>query len=154
VARELLADHGEVPLLLSRHLCSESRRYDDVPELELRNASANPVAEADLIAVSDDALIVAEAKSNNALGGSPREIKRAVAKRVMLADVLRADQVILATTEPEWSASSTMEIRSAVTGHAWPAELRPDIRLITGLGSGQVKDLRLDLASGTTAKWS
>ena len=47
-----------------------------------------------------------------------------------------------------------MEIRSAVTGHTWPAELRPDIRLIMGLGSGQVKDLRLDLASGTTAKWS
>ena len=87
VARELLADHGEVPLLLSRHLRSESRLYDDVPELELRNASANPVAEADLIAVSDDALIVAEAKSNDALGGSPREIKRAAAKRVMLADV-------------------------------------------------------------------
>jgi hypothetical protein len=60
VARELLANHGEVPLLLSRHLRSVSRRYDDAPELELRDASANPVAEADLIAVSDDDLIVAD----------------------------------------------------------------------------------------------
>ena len=154
VARELLADHGEVPLLLSRHLRSASQRHDDVPELELRDASGDPVAEADLIAVSDDDLIVAEAKSNDALGGSTREIKRAAAKRVKLADVLRADQIILATTEPQWSASSITEIRSAVTGHKWPAGLRPSVRLITGLGGGQAEDLRLDLASGTTAKWS
>ena len=74
VARELLADHGEVPLLLSRHLRSGSRRYDDVPELELRDDSGNPVAEADLIAVGDDEVIVAEAKSNDALGRNPREV--------------------------------------------------------------------------------
>jgi hypothetical protein len=153
VARELLADHGEVPLLLSRHLRSASRRHDDVPELELRDASGEPVAEADLIAVSDDDLIVAEAKSNDALGGSTREIRRAAAKRVRLADVLRADQIILATTEPQWSASSITEIRRAVTGHTWPAGLQPAVRLITGLGGGHVEDLRLDLSSGTTAKW-
>jgi hypothetical protein len=154
VARELLADHGEVPLLLSRHLRSAARRYDDVPELELRNASGSPVAEADLIAVSDDDLIVAEAKSNDALGGSPREIRRAAAKRVKLADVLRANQIVLATTEPAWSASSITETRSAVDAHPWPAGLRPAVRLITGLGSSQAEDLRLDLAAGTTARWS
>ena len=125
-----------------------------MPELELRDASGNPVAEADLIAISDDDLIVAEAKSNDALGGSTKEIKRAAAKRVRLADVLRADQIILATTEPQWSASSTTEILNAVTGHTWPAGLRPAVRLITGLDGGQAEDLRLDLASGTTAKWS
>ncbi len=154
VARELIADHGEVPLLLSRHLRSTSRRYDDVPELELRDASGNSVAEADLIALCDDDVIVAEAKSNNALGANAKEIRRAAAKRVKLADVLRADQIILATTEPGWSASSITEICSAVTGHTWPAGLRPTIRLITGLGDEQVEDLRLDPASGTTAKWS
>jgi len=148
VARELLADHGEVPLLLSRHLRSGSRRYDDVPELELRDTSGNPAAEADLIAVSDDEVIAAEAKSNNALGGSAREVKRAAAKRARLADVLRADQIVLATTQAEWSSSSITEIRSAVTGHTWPAGLQPAVRLITGLGGNQVKDLRLDLASG------
>ncbi len=149
VARELLANHGEVPLLLSRHLRSGSRHYDDVPELELRDTSGNPAAEADLIAVSDDEVIVAEAKSNDALGGNAKEVRRAAAKRVKLADVLRADQIILATTRPEWSASSITEICSAVTGHTWPARLRPSVRLITGLGGDQVKDLRLDLASGT-----
>ncbi len=135
-------------MLLSRHLRSGSRHYDDVPELELRDTSGNPAAEADLIAVSDDEVIVAEAKSNDALGGSTREVRRAAAKRVRLADVLRADQIVLATTRPEWSASSITEIRSAVTGHTWPAGLRPSVRLITGLGGDQVKDLRLDLASG------
>ena len=153
VARELLAEHGEVPLLLSRHLRSVSRRYDDAPELELRDASGNPVAEADLIAISDDDLIVAEAKSNNALGGRAGEIRRAAAKRVRLADVLRASQIILATTEPQWNASSITEIRSAVRRHTWPAGLRPATRLITGLGGGQVEDLRLDPDSGTVGKW-
>jgi hypothetical protein len=153
VARELLAEHGEVPLLLSRHLRWASRRYDDAPELELRDGSGNSAAEADLIALSDDALIVAEAKSNDALGKSAREIKRAAAKRVKLAAVLRADQIILATTQPAWCTSSITEIRSAVIGRAWPAGLHPAVRLITGLGSNQIEDLRLDLASGTTSKW-
>jgi hypothetical protein len=154
VAREFLADHGEVPLLLSRHLRAMARRYDDVPELELRDASGDPAAEADLIAVSNGEVIVAEAKSNGALGKNPREVKRAAAKRVMLASVLQSDQIILATTQPEWNTSSVTEIRNAVTGHPWPADLRPAFRLISGLGSDHVEDLRLDLASGTAARWS
>jgi hypothetical protein len=153
VARELLADHGEVPLLLSRHLRSKSRWYDDAPELELRDAAGSPAAEADLIAASDNSLIIAEAKSNNTLGSNPREIKRAAAKRVKLADVLRADQIILATTQQDWNASSATATRDAVNGHPWGAGLPPSVRLVTGLGGDQVQDLRLDLASGTTATW-
>jgi hypothetical protein len=125
VARELLADHGEVPLLLSRHLRSTARRYDDVPELELRDASDKPVAEADLVAVGNDEVIVAEAKSNDALGKNPREVKRAAAKRVMLADVLRADQIILATTQPEWNTSSLTEIRRRSPGTHGPRDYGP-----------------------------
>jgi hypothetical protein len=149
VAREFLADHGEVPLLLSGYLRTASHRYDDAPELELQDASGKPVAEADLIAVSDDDLIVAEAKSNDTLAGTTRERRRAAAKRVRLADVLRANQIILATTEPQWNAPSIAEIRSAVTDHTWPAGLRPTVRLITGLGGNRVEDRPLDLASGT-----
>jgi hypothetical protein len=130
-----------------------ARRYDDVPELELRDASGNPVAEADLIAIGNDQLIVAEAKSNDALGKNSREVKRAAAKRVKLASVLRADQIVLATTQHEWNGSSLTEIRGAVTGHPWPAGLQPAVRLVTGLGSNHVEDLRFDLASGVKAKW-
>jgi hypothetical protein len=154
VARTLLADHGEVPLLLSRYLHSLSRRYDDAPELELRDAADNPVAEADLIAAADDSLTIAEAKSNDTLGGNPKEIRRAAAKRVKLADVLRADQIVLATTQEKWKDASTTAMRSAVTGHTWAAGLPPAVRLITGLGSGRVQDLRLDLATGATTNWS
>lgn len=154
VARELLADHGEVPLLLSRHLRSLSRWYDDAPELELRDAAGSPVAEADLIAVGDDSLIVAEAKSNDTLGKNSKEVRRAAAKRVRLADVVRADQIVLATTQPEWSALSVTEMRAAVTGYAWRAGPQPAVRLVTGLGSSQVRDLRVDLESRATAKWA
>jgi hypothetical protein len=135
--------------MLSRYLRTASRRYDDAPELELRDASGKSVAEADLIAASDDDLIVAEAKSNDKLGGGTREIKRAAAKRVRLTEVLGASQIILATTEAQWSAASITAIRDAVTGHAWPASLRPAVRLITSLGGDQVQDVLLDVGSGT-----
>lgn len=115
-------------------LRGSKRSSPEAPELELRDASDSPVAEADLLAVSDGDLIVAEAKSNKALGANAKEIRRAAAKRIRLADVLRADQIVLATTEPEWSVSSITEIGGAVTGHAWPMGLRPTVRLITGLG--------------------
>ena len=87
-------------------------------------------------------------------GKNPGEVKRAAAKRVRLADVLRADQIFLATTRPEWNASSITAIRSAVTGHPWQAGSRPAVRLITGLGNSTVEDLRLDLVEGTTITWS
>jgi hypothetical protein len=35
---QLLADRGEMPLLLSRHLRSLTRWYDDAPELEFSHA--------------------------------------------------------------------------------------------------------------------
>jgi hypothetical protein len=74
LARELLADHGEVPLLLSRHLRSLSRWCDDAPGLELRDAAGSPAAEAGLIAAGDGGLIIAEAKGNNTLSSNPGEI--------------------------------------------------------------------------------
>jgi hypothetical protein len=154
VARELLVEHGEVPLLLSSYLRSRTRRYDDVSELELRDGSGNSVAEADLIAIGNDEVIIAEAKSNSELAGNVAEAKRAAAKRVKLAAVLRADQVVLATTRDEWSASSVVEIGNAVARHTWQAERSPAVRLITGLGGDQVSDQRLDPASGTLTDWS
>lgn len=81
-------------------------------------------------------------------------LRRAAAKRVRLADVVRADQIVLATTQPEWSALSVTEMRAAVTGYKWRAGPQPAVRLVTGLGSSQVRDLRVDLESGATAKWA
>jgi len=72
--RELLAGHGEVPLLLSRRLRWLPGWCDDAPELELRGAAGGPAAKADLIAAGDGSLIIAEAKSSNTLGSDPGEI--------------------------------------------------------------------------------
>jgi hypothetical protein len=152
VARELLGDHGEVPLLLSRHLRSRSRWYDDAPELELRDAAGSPVAEADLIAASDGSRIIAEAKSNNTLGSNPREIKRAAAKRVKLADVLRtcwtfctpastlpysdsATPRSASSPPPTWSSPAASPAASASDGAALlvvPRPARPLGRLWRG----------------------
>src|ERR1039457_3765778 len=55
---------------------------------------------------------------------------------------------------PDLSSEVTCGSRHrADVHHPWVAGLRPAVRLITALGSDQVQDLRLDLASGATAKW-
>src|ERR1700733_2712201 len=46
-----------------------------------------------------------------------------------------------------WAARDPVIPRRAVG-------LMPAVRRLTGLGGGQAEDLRLDLASGTTARWS
>ena len=154
VARELLADHGEVPLLLSRHLRSAARRYDDVRNWNCETHQTNPWPRPTSLQSAAMTSLSPRPRATMRSRGTAREIRRAGAKRVMLADVLHANQIILATTEPQWNDASITEIRSAVTGHPWPAGLRPAIRLITDLGSDEVKDLRLDLASGTAGNWS
>jgi hypothetical protein len=153
-ARELLAQNGEVPLLLPHHLRGKSRRYADAPELELHDrVTGGPVAEADLVALDDDDLVTAEAKTTTALWGTPKEIRRAAAKRVTLAALLHADQIVLATTLPKWDHSSVSALRNAVTGYRWPGERPPAIRIVTGLGTPDIADQRLEIASEKLAPW-
>ncbi len=141
VARELLRDNGEIPLLLAHYLRSSSRRYADTPEFEIYNTAKNSrEAELDLFALCDDRLLVAEAKSVSTLGNTAKEIRRAAAKRVALTYVLRADEVILATSRPSWDESSITYMQEAINGHKWPTGRPPRLRRITGLGSEQVDD--------------
>lgn len=67
--------------------------------------------------------------------------------------MLRASQIVLATTQPTWEALSITEMSNAVTQHWWPARMQPTVRLVTGLGTGEVKDQRLDPATGSIEDW-
>jgi hypothetical protein len=100
----------------------------------------------------DGSRIIAEAKSNNTLGSNPREIKRAAAKRVKLADVLRtcwtfctpastlpysdsATPRSASSPPPTWSSPAASPAASASDGAALlvlPRPARPLGRLWRG----------------------
>jgi hypothetical protein len=139
--RQQLEHNGEVPLLLSRHLRSTTQRrvFTDVAELEFIDHDGGRQAEADLIALIDDRLVVAEAKHNDTFG-SGKQLRRAAAKRVQIAEALRADEIILATTERAWRPSTLKAVRDAISAAAWPAGMAPQLRAVTGLGSSEARD--------------
>jgi hypothetical protein len=61
-------------------------------------------------------------------------------KRVQLAQVLRADQVVLATTESAWTPASLTAMRSAIAKADPVAGRRPQLLLICGLGTSKLTD--------------
>ncbi|MER7273478.1 hypothetical protein ABT369_03375 [Dactylosporangium sp. NPDC000244] len=149
--REHLSQDGEIPLLLSHHLRVNSRSYVDIAEVELRNADTGPVAEADLIALSDGQLVTAEAKRPGSLGVA-KELRRVVAKRALLAEQLRADQIVLATAHTEWEQSSIDALCREIRERPWSVAA-PVARLVCGLGTSTVTDLRVDAETGRTSPW-
>lgn len=140
-ATELMTQNGEVPILLASHLGATAKRparYIDCAELEVSDSVGKKLAEADLLALVDDKVVVAEAKCTDELDkGSP---KRAAAKRITLVETFGAEEVILATTQLSWKPSSIEAMRTAVSGHEWTTMHPPKIREITGLGTGKVRD--------------
>lgn len=154
--RELLAQHGDVPLLLSAWLRSRSAGYSDAAEIEMHPPGGAPVAEADLLAHADGRLIVAEAKSNDALGQNGRKTADAATKKARIAATLRADQLVLATRAAAWSAGSVDAARHALRHAEWPDGQPAALRLIAGLGGPHrdVADTRVDLDTGAAAPWS
>jgi len=149
--RDLIAENGDVPLLLSHHLRTNSRVYADVGELELRDATGSAVAEADLIAHADGLLITAEAKRPADLG-SGRVMARALAKRALLAEQLQADQILLATAAPAWPEGAIAALSKEISTRPW-RRVVPRARLVSGLGTGTVVDLAVDTATASTSPW-
>lgn len=139
VVRELIRSDGEMPLLLARYLRSKSRRYTDTPEFEVCTPGRGRVAEADLLALSDEKLIVAEAKKISYLGKGRREIEDAARKRIFLADALGADELVFATSKDKWDNASLRAVTEVHANHSWQAGA-PKVRVITGLGRSSVMD--------------
>lgn len=129
--RELFRTHGDVPLLAAAHLRSQSPRgYTDAPELEffeIKNGKA--VVEIDVIACADGKLSVVEAKSNGTFGGAARVAK--TEKLLRIANVLRADQIVLATTEDRFNAT---DVRHAKTKGATVLPFAVNLEVLTSLG--------------------
>lgn len=150
VVRDLIAQNGDVPLLLSHYLRTSSRSYADVAELELHD-SDNELAEVDLLALADGQLITAEAKRPGTMG-SGTELVSAARKRATLAEQLQADQIVLATAAPRWAESTVEAMCRAVRTHRW-SRVVPRLRLLSGLGTDDIVDLSADAGTAQTSKW-
>ena len=131
LAAELVTTHGDVPFLLAKHLAKPTSRFADLGELEFRK-NGSSCAEIDLIALAGDHLVVAETKSNSTLGDG-RTRQRAINKRLLIARVLQADEVVFATTAAEWSTGVREEVSKAMAKFDWMGT-RPNGRMISGLG--------------------
>jgi hypothetical protein len=141
-ARELLDADSGIALLCSAYLRQRARSYTDLSELEFFMHN-HPAAEIDLLASSDDLVIIGEAKTTPSLG-TRRERASKAKKLALVAHVLHADQVLLCTSGTgQWPQSDVEAVQSAVASAFAAAPDQPIIRIISGLGTADVKDLIL-----------
>lgn len=127
--RELLSTRGDVPLLAAASLRTGTRQYGDCAEVEFLDGEKR-IAEVDLVAHADGRVIVVEAKAGGSLGAKA-ERGRSVAKLAKVADVLRADEVVLATPRETWPDSDAEALKAAM---ASADGRKRQVRSLTGLG--------------------
>lgn len=112
--RDLLRDHGDIPLLAAARLRQESRSYTDAPELEFFELdSGTAIAEVDVIASVDDAVVLVEAKVSGQFPQGTRG--RQVEKLLRVAQTLRADKIVLATSLDAWNATDVAHLQDQVS---------------------------------------
>ncbi|MGS2805927.1 hypothetical protein [Nocardia sp. MW-W600-9] len=136
VGRQLLGDHGDVPIALAAYLSHEKSSlgpYQDLTEVELvGNRKAR--VELDLVAYQGGIRTIAEAKSAAQLSGKNVDQRRAeVSKKCQAAVWLEADELVFATSTPEWTSGAEADILRATQAFDWPDIGPPTIRLIAGL---------------------
>lgn len=107
--RDFLRDHGDVPVLAAARLRKEPGGYLDAPELEFFELdSGTPVAEVDVIARSGSEVVLIEAKISGKFSDPPRGPQ--TTKLLRIAQVLRANRIILATSLPKWNATDVAHL--------------------------------------------
>lgn len=141
VGRQVLADNGDVPALLSKHLSAGHSSlaafqptYQDIEEIEFLSNDV-PQAEIDLISYYEDILTVAECKSNDRLSKDANKAREEVRKKFQVAAWLPADRIIFATTAPTWNKATLTHISNGLRSFAWSAAGPPQVHLITDLAS-------------------
>lgn len=150
--RQHLVQNGDVPLQLSHYLRTHHRKYVDIAEIELCNPNGDAIAESDLIALADDDIITAEVKRPGTLGEG-KLLAAAIKKRLLLADHLLADQILLATADAAWDDKTVNALRAGILGYPWRRSI-PTLRLITGVGDATPVDVGLNVDNGAKRRGS
>lgn len=131
--RELLHQNGDVPFLAGMTLAASARNYEEVPELDFRDPGSEEPDEIDIAAFKEGSVIIGEAKCIASLGTN-RESNRAIQKLVRVSDLVGANEIVLATTEPgPWAHKDTDQLLKAVASYEWRSGIAPGIRVITSL---------------------
>jgi hypothetical protein len=131
VVRELLVQHGDLPLLAAADHRRGSSDFLWAPELIVEDA-AGPV-ELDLCLIIDGRVIVGEAKSNGRLGAGSKGTGRAATRLVRAAQVLTADEIVLATSAPNWAPGTPAAMATALST-GWKRGPAPKLIELTSLG--------------------
>ncbi|MFI2488527.1 hypothetical protein ACH47X_16575 [Promicromonospora kroppenstedtii] len=134
--RQLLSEHGDVPLLAAARLRAGARRYADIGEVEFHR-DGSPLAEIDLVAHIDGQVVAVEAKATGDLSEQKagRKAKQTAAKIADAARTVRADRVVLATTKESWKVGDTALVESALAMRFEPYPA-PTVETMNALAPG------------------
>ncbi len=134
VVRELLRQHGDLPLLAAAHLAKDKRSLLWAPEL-LVESNDGQSAELDLCLIIDGRIVVGEAKFNSRLATADKSAGKAAARLVRAAHLLSADEIVLATSRPAWTPGARRAMEQAIAAH-WPIGPKPKLSELTSVGAG------------------
>jgi hypothetical protein len=142
VVRELLRQHGDIPLLAAAHLADSRLSLLWAPELLVQFKGEE--AEVDLCLIIDGRVVVGEAKSNSRLDTADKGTAQAAAGLVRAAHILSADEIMLATAQSSWAPGARTAIEAAIAAE-WRIGPKPRISTMVGIGR------RVDGKSGCRA---
>jgi len=131
VVRDLLRQHGDLPLLTAAHLRRDARDFLWAPELAIEDATGE--VELDICLIVDGRVVVGEAKSNGQLGSGRKGTGRASANLVRIAQLLTADEIVLATSEPAWAPGAIPAVERALAA-GWQDGPTPKITELVDVG--------------------
>ncbi len=135
VVRDLLDQHGDIPLLAAARLATGKHSVLWAPEL-LINVDAK-TKELDLCLILDSEIVVGEAKFKSRLKTADRGTAREARRLVQAAHLLSADKIVLATAEAAWARSVTTAVEGAIATE-WQIGPRPKVVEVTSVGTPSV----------------
>ncbi|MFD5862803.1 hypothetical protein [Streptomyces chartreusis] len=131
VVQDLLRQNGDVPLLAAQHLRQRAASVLWSPELQVIDAEGT--VELDLCLIVDGRVIVGEAKSNRTLKAS-NGTQEAAARLVHAAQLLSADEIVLATSKKAWARGTLSAVNTAVE-EGWTRGPRPVVTELVAVGA-------------------
>lgn len=124
VVYQALKHNFRAPILALRRLKQRAHAFDFSPELDVYSKEKR-IGDIDILVLRDGKIVIGEAKTISHLETKPDEEESLLKKWVRFADAATADEVVFATTEPDWSERTQQAIAKAFEGQ------RPTVALLT-----------------------
>jgi len=132
VVRGLLEKHGDIPLLAAARLATGKHSVLWAPELLITRYGKTK--ELDLCLILDGEIVIGEAKSGSRLRTAGRGATLEARRLVQAADLLSADQIVLATATPQWTHGVVTAVEEAIATE-WRSGPRPKVVEVTSVGT-------------------